>query len=74
MPINSDGPVTLVVANVPAKVVNELLEVARWHHMSPDAWLRAVIEAALCRHRGVLSPREARSIGGQHIPIMRLGD
>ena len=74
MYIDSDGPVTLVVANMPAKVVNELLEVARWHHMSPDAWLRTVIEAALYRHRGVLSPREARSIGGRHIPIMGLDD
>lgn len=63
--------VTLVLGNIPLSVVCELLEVARWHHMTPDAWVRTVIEAALSRHLGVMSPREARHCGGRHIPIVR---
>ena len=70
----SEDTVTLVVGNVPQSVVRKMLEVAQWHHMTPDAWLRAVVEAALYRHRGVLSSREARSYGGRFVPFMRSED
>ena len=51
MATDSSQTMTLVIGNVPTLVVREMLDAARWHHMKPDAWFRAVIEAELFRHR-----------------------